>query len=65
MAENPHDAITSGGLVECSECGHVIECHDMDGCDFCDCPTRWTVREIQAYRRSLALPGEWRTRPRS
>lgn len=61
---NPRDAITATGLVECSECGHVIESHDTTGCDLCDaCPARWTVAQIKAYRRSLALPGEWRGRP--
>lgn len=54
-------AITAGGLVECTECGHVIEGHDPD-CEICTdrCPATWTVAEVRSYRAEIGLPRNWR-----
>jgi hypothetical protein len=56
----------SAGFIECDECGHYIEDHETSGCQHtdpgdygperCACRARWTVREIQAYRRAAGLP---------
>lgn len=49
--------------VECAECGHPLERHDLRGCDQqvegCTCTRRWTVRQIQAIRREEGLPGHF------
>ena len=48
--------------VECAECGHPLERHTPQGCDSiagCDCPTRWTVREVERARRHAGLPGRF------
>jgi hypothetical protein len=49
------------GYVECSECGHPVEQHDVDGCDVCqtggtNCPTKWTKAQIRDLRRREGLP---------
>ena len=63
------DGYDGGAYVDCTECGDPVEGHDREGChahdgrtdaDPCNCPARWTVKEIMALRRSYGLPGEWR-----
>jgi hypothetical protein len=48
------------GYVECSECGHAIEAHDVNGCHSiggeCTCTVSWTKIEIRAARRADGLP---------
>lgn len=50
--------------VECVECGHPLESHRRTGCEApgdarCGCPTRWTVREVEAARAREGLPRRW------
>ncbi len=58
------------GYVECSECGHPVEQHDIEGCDVCRtaveylggtslCPTRWTKTQIMDLRRREGLPANY------
>lgn len=63
------DDYDGGDYIDCTECGHPIEDHRPDGChtlddrddaDPCTCTARWTIKAIQAFRRSYSLPGEWR-----
>lgn len=62
------DGYDGGEFIDCTECGHTIELqHDTTGCEGsldepCDCPARWTVKEIMALRRSHGLPDDWRRR---
>lgn len=50
------------GYVECTECGHPIEQHDMASCysvPGCQCPYTWTQHAIRQYRIELGLPARW------
>jgi RNA polymerase-binding transcription factor DksA len=52
----------AAGYVECSECGHPIERHDLDGCqaaEWCACKVRWTKMAIVKARRRIGLPGRY------
>ncbi len=54
------------GYVECSECGHLVEQHNLDGCygvDGCTCPVRLSWIEIGQIRRDNGLP--YRYNPRA
>jgi len=47
--------------VECSNCGHPVETHDMTGCaryweEPCPCKISWRKSEIRNYRKSQGLP---------
>lgn len=51
-------------LIECQECGHPIEGHDLKGCqgvagDECPCAARWTKAQIRAARRAAGLPAKF------
>jgi len=50
------------GYVECDECGHPIEAHDMTGChevDGCPCPVTFATREVEDIRVREGLPRKW------
>lgn len=46
--------------IECTECGHPLERHGLQGCDWqadgCSCTARWTKHEIRAQRKAAGLP---------
>jgi len=55
------------GYVECTECGHEVEIHNLTGCtafelmvDQCGCPARWTQAEIRQLRLREGLPARWK-----
>jgi hypothetical protein len=43
------------GYVECSECGHIIDGHDEEGCSDCTCVLPWTRQRIRAYYRTVGV----------
>jgi hypothetical protein len=47
------------GYVECSECGHAVEQHGINGCEICDCSKRWTRMGVRKLRVKVGLPAEW------
>lgn len=58
MQDNPQE----DGYVECSECGHVIDAHNEEGCtetdgvSACTCEVYWTPMEVKAYYREAGIP---------
>jgi hypothetical protein len=50
------------GYVECDECGHQLERHDLKGCHGvpgCLCSVKLTRLEIRQVRQRAGLPARW------
>lgn len=57
---NQHDP-REDGYVECTECGHRVEDHHLEGCltPECTCPEKFTRAEIYKIRRAAGLPARF------